>query len=61
MNKIISATKRFLNEEKGTEIVEWAILGGLVVAVGAAVFVGIGTDTATALGKVATEVGTAAN
>lgn len=59
MKDLMLATKRFLREEKGTEIVEWAIVGGLVVAVGAGVFVIIGTDSSAALNKLSTEVGKA--
>jgi len=35
--------KKFFKEEEGTETVEWALVGGLIVAVGAALFVTIGT------------------
>lgn len=58
--KMLDATKRFLQEEKGTEIVEWAVVGGLVVAVGAAVFAGIGTDSKTALDALKTQTAAAA-
>jgi len=34
--------KKFFKEEEGTEVVEWALAGGLIVAVGAAIFIGIG-------------------
>ena len=56
MKEIISVTKRFLLDEKGTEIVEWAIVGGLVVAVGAAIFLTVGTDARTALSKMGSTV-----
>jgi Flp pilus assembly pilin Flp len=36
--------KKFFKEEEGTEVVEWALAGGLIVAAGAAVFVTIGTE-----------------
>ena len=36
--------KRFLLDESGLETVEWAIVGGVIVAVGAALFVTIGQD-----------------
>lgn len=36
--------KRFLREEEGTEVVEWALVAGLIVAVGAGVFVLVGGD-----------------
>ncbi len=44
MKKLIAGVQRFLREEEGTETVEWALLAGLVVAIGAAVFTGIGTQ-----------------
>ena len=56
MQRLVVAAKRFLRDEQGTEIVEWAIVGGLVVAVGAAVFVTIGTDAKTALESLKTQV-----
>lgn len=43
MSKLMMGVERFLREEEGTEVVEWALVGGLIVAVGAAVFSGIGT------------------
>ncbi len=35
---------RFVKDESGLETVEWAIVGGVIVAVGAALFVTIGQD-----------------
>lgn len=60
MKKFQEAVKRFLREEEGTEVVEWALVGGLVVAVGAAIFMTIGEDTSTALGNLSTQVSNAA-
>jgi pilus assembly protein Flp/PilA len=60
MKGLVVAAKRFLRDEQGTEIVEWAIVGGLVVAVGAAVFVTIGTDAKTALDSLSESVSDAA-
>lgn len=54
MNKFIEAAKSFVRREDGTEIVEWAIVGGLVVAAGATVFVLIGGDAGSALGTLRT-------
>ena len=56
-----AAFSRFLRDEEGTEMVEWAIVGGLVVAVGAAVFGTIGTGANTALTTLDGEVQNAAN
>ena len=41
---MVNAIKRFVRDESGLETVEWAIVGGLVVAVGAIVFTLIGDD-----------------
>lgn len=38
MSKLMMGVQRFLREEEGTEVVEWALVGGLIVAVGAAIF-----------------------
>ena len=46
---MVNAIKRFVRDESGLETVEWAIVGGLVVAVGAIVFTLIGTDVQTSL------------
>ncbi len=54
MNKLMQGIERFWKDEEGTEVVEWALVGGLVVAVGAAVFVTIGQDAKTQLDKIAT-------
>jgi Flp pilus assembly pilin Flp len=35
---------RFILDESGLETVEWAIVGGIIVAVGASLFVTIGAD-----------------
>ena len=36
--------KHFVLDESGLETVEWAIVGGVIVAVGAALFITIGQD-----------------
>ena len=46
---MVNAIKRFVCDESGLETVEWAIVGGLVVAVGAIVFTAIGGDVQTSL------------
>ena len=48
---MFNAIKRFVREESGLETVEWAIVGGLVVAVGAIIFTLIGQDVQTSLGN----------
>jgi Flp pilus assembly pilin Flp len=51
---MLNAIKRFVRDESGLETVEWAIVGGLVVAVGAIVFTLIGTDVKTSLDNLQT-------
>jgi len=46
---MLNSIKRFVRDESGLETVEWAIVGGLVVAVGAIVFTLIGGDVKTSL------------
>ncbi len=41
---MLSSIKRFMLDESGLETVEWAIVGGVIVAVGAALFITIGVD-----------------
>ena len=48
---MVNAIKRFVRDESGLETVEWAIVGGLVVAVGAIIFTLIGGDVKTSLGN----------
>lgn len=52
--------KSFLRDESGLETVEWAIVGGLVVAVGAFIFQAIGGNVSTALGQLQNVTGQAA-
>jgi Flp pilus assembly pilin Flp len=52
---MLSSIKRFVLDESGLETVEWAIVGGVVVAVGAALFISIGTDTFRGLTSLQTE------
>ena len=57
---MLNAIKRFVRDDSGLETVEWAIVGGLVVAVGAIVFTLIGTDVKTALDSLQTVTADAA-
>jgi pilus assembly protein Flp/PilA len=41
---MLNQIKKFMLDESGLETVEWAIVGGVVVAVGAGLFLLIGTD-----------------
>ncbi len=57
MNKLVTGMKRFLREEEGTEVVEWALVAGLVIAVGALIFTGIGAAVAEHLGNLLAVLG----
>ena len=57
MNKLMMGVQRFLREEEGTEVVEWALVAGLVVAVGAVVFTSIGTKAKELLNNVLVAMG----
>jgi Flp pilus assembly pilin Flp len=41
---MLRSIERFILDESGLETVEWAIVGGIVVAVGAGLFLTIGAD-----------------
>lgn len=53
MNKLMMGVQRFLREEEGTEVVEWALVGGLIVAVGATIFLTIGEKASALLQSIA--------
>ncbi len=57
---MVNAIKRFVRDESGLETVEWAIVGGLVVAVGAIIFTAIGGDVRTSLSNMQTVTSSAA-
>ena len=57
---MLNAMKRFVRDDSGLETVEWAIVGGLVVAVGALIFTAIGGDVETSLSNLQTVTGQAA-
>lgn len=42
MSKLMQGIERFWREEEGTEVVEWALVCGLLVGAGAALYVAIG-------------------
>jgi Flp pilus assembly pilin Flp len=50
--------KRFLLDESGLETVEWAILGGVIVATTAALFASIGQDMFRAITSIQGETAT---
>ena len=41
---MLNQIKKFMLDDSGLETVEWAIVGGVIVAVGAALFIIIGGD-----------------
>ncbi len=53
--KMLNSIKNFMLDESGLETVEWAIVGGIVVAVGAAIFVTIGGDVSRGLTSLGAE------
>jgi Flp pilus assembly pilin Flp len=57
---MLNQIKKFMLDDSGLETVEWAIVGGIVVAAGAAIFVTIGTNVGTALGLLQGHTATAA-
>ncbi len=54
---MLSRAKRFMLDESGLETVEWAIVGGIIVAVGEAIFVTIGQDALRGVTALSTEAG----
>ena len=48
---------RFILDESGLETVEWAIVGGIITAVGTAIFLTIGGDTSRGMNLLATATG----
>jgi pilus assembly protein Flp/PilA len=47
----------FLEEEQGLTMVEYAIAGGLIVAIGTAVFTTLGQNVSSQISALATDVG----
>ena len=54
---MLNMIKQFVQDESGLETVEWAIVGGIIVAVGAAIFVTIGTDVTNGLNSLQATTG----
>lgn len=52
-----SAISKFLSEEEGLTIVEYAIGGALIVAAGVAVFTNLGTAVKTRINAIITALG----
>jgi Flp pilus assembly pilin Flp len=46
---MLNQIKKFMLDDSGLETVEWAIVGGVIVAVGAALFISIGGNVKSVL------------
>ena len=57
---MLNQIKNFMLDDSGLETVEWAIVGGVIVAVGAGIFITIGTNMETVLTLLDGQVSTAA-
>ncbi|UYG05252.1 hypothetical protein OCT51_07795 [Halomonas sp. LR3S48] len=57
MSKLMQGIERFWREEEGTEVVEWALVGGLIVAAGAGVYALIGARVAVLMGQLQAAIG----
>jgi len=42
MSNIMKKVSQFIRDEEGTELVEWALIAGLIIVVAAGIFVTIG-------------------
>ncbi len=59
MEEMSTLIKRLVKEEEGTEVVEWALVAGLVIIAAAAAWVTIGGDVKTILTNLQTQTGKA--
>lgn len=57
MSKLMQGVVRFWREEEGTEVVEWALVAGMIVAIGAAVFTALGTQARVLLNQLLEAIG----
>ena len=57
---MLNQIKKFMLDESGLETVEWAIVGGIIVVVGAVIFATIGDDVGAALSNLKVETAKAA-
>jgi Flp pilus assembly pilin Flp len=60
MKGLSKMVRRFWTDEQGTESLEWALICGIIVLAGAAVYGTIRTNLTTLWGSVNTQVNTAA-
>ena len=54
---MLNQIKKFMLDDSGLETVEWAIVGGVIVAVGAALFITIGGDVLRGVQSLANQTG----
>ena len=54
---MLNQIKKFMLDDSGLETVEWAIVGGVIVAVGAALFITIGQDVSRGMTSLDTATG----
>jgi Flp pilus assembly pilin Flp len=52
---MLNQIKRFMLDESGLETVEWAVIGGVVVAGAAVLILAVGQDTVRGLGSLNAE------
>ena len=57
---IFAALKRLVRDEEGTEVVEWALVAGLIVVLAAGTFALIGDDVNTVFQGIQAQTGAAA-
>ena len=53
--EMLNQIKKFMLDDSGLETVEWAIVGGVIVAGAAVIFLAIGTDVGRGLGNLSAE------
>ena len=58
MEKMWMLLKKLVKEEEGTETVEYAVVGGLVVIVGVAIWLILGQNVSTKISQLASAVST---
>ena len=55
MSNIMKKVSQFIRDEEGTELVEWALIAGLIIVVSAAIFGTIGGHLSTIFNKLSAE------
>lgn len=60
MNRMMTELVRLVRGEEGTEVVEWALVAGLIVVLAAATFATIGANVNTVFTEVESKTGEAA-